>query len=175
MNPSSSNAVNLAGLAVEYCKAMAVCREQEPRDFLREVLRYLPRIYVTLTDTRPYGEDSDPEGGADETGAIYETLTEEQYNEVRDSISAVLGENDMYLDTAVEDMRYSDTPVAVSLSEQLADIYQQLADFAATVSQISSYEMPDAVSELKYRFDTYLSTVICSALRAADYTYRHAF
>lgn len=94
---------------------------------------------------------------------------------MRDSISAVLGENDMYLDTAVEDMRYSDTPVAVSLSEQLADIYQQLADFAATVSQISSYEMPDVVSELKYRFDTYLSTVICSALRAADYTYRHAF
>lgn len=63
MNPSSSNAVSLAGLAVEYCKAMAACREQEPRDFLREVLRYLPRIYVTLTDTRPYGEDSDPEGG----------------------------------------------------------------------------------------------------------------
>ena len=76
MNQSSS-AVSLAGLSVEYCKAMAACREQEPRDFLREVLRYLPRIYVTLTDTRPYGEDSDPGGGADETGAIYETLTEE--------------------------------------------------------------------------------------------------
>ena len=175
MEQSSSKAVSMAGLAVEYCKAMASCREQEARDFLREVLRYLPRIYVTIMDIRPYGENGDPDGGADETGAIYDTLTEEQYNEVRDAISAVLGENDMYLDTAVEDMRYSDTPVAVSLSEQLADIYQLLADFAATVSQISSYEMADALSELKYRFDTYMSTIICSALRAADYTYRHAF
>ena len=164
----------MAGLALEYCRAVSSCRDTEPRTFVREMLRYLPRIYVTLMDLKPYGEDTDADADADETGAIYETVTEDQYNDVRDAMSSVLGENDMYLDTPVEEMRYSDTPVAVSLAEQLADIYQHMAGFAATVAQSSPDFFPDVLSELKYRFNSYLSNTVCSALRAANYIYFNA-
>lgn len=174
MSNISPSALSLAGLALEYCRAVSACRDSEPRAFVREMLRYLPRIYVTVMDLRPYGEGTDPDDEADETGAIYETVTEDLYNSVREDISAVLGENDMYLDTPVEEMRFSDTPVAVSLSEQLADIYQQLADFAATVAQSSPDLMPDILSDLKYRFGEFLAVTVCGALRAANYIYFNA-
>lgn len=164
----------MAGLALEYCRAVSACSNTEPKIFVREVLRYLPRIYVTLMDLKPYGEGTDADAEADETGAIYETVTEDQYNDVREAMSALLGENDMYLDTPVEEMRYSDTPVAVSLAEQLADIYQLMADFAATIAQSSPDFFPEILSELKYRFNDYISTIICSALRAANYIYFNA-
>lgn len=173
MNESiSPAALSLAALSIEYCKAVAASAMTEPRTFLRDVLRYLPRFYITISDLDPMGQgdSTDPE----ETGLIYNTVTEEQYDDARAAMSAVLGENDMYLDTPVEEMRFSDTPVAVSLAEQLADIYQNMADFAATVGQVTPDMIPEVLSELKYRFVTYLSDTICSALRAANYVYHHA-
>lgn len=174
MSTISPSALSLAGLALEYCRAVSACRDTDPRSFVREMLRYLPRIYITVMDLKPYGEGTDEADDTNETGAIYETVTEEQYDDVRDAMSSVLGENDVYLDTPVEEMRYSDTPVAVSLSEQLADIYQQMADFAATIGQSSPDFFPDVLADLKYRFGAFLAKTLCSALRAADYIYFNA-
>ena len=168
----SPAALSLAALSLEYCKAVASAAETPAHDFLREVLRYLPRIYITISDLKPYGEAGGDD--ASETGLIYETVTEEQYEQARTDMATVLGENDMYLDAPAEDMRYSDTPVAVSLAEQLADIYQNVADFAATIGQVTPDLVPEVLSELKYRFASYLSDTICSALRAANYIYHNA-
>ena len=162
----------MAGLALEYCRAVSSCRDTEPRTFVREMLRYLPRIYVTLMDLKPYGEDTDADADADETGAIYETVTEDQYNDVRDAMSSVLGENDMYLDTPVEEMRYSDTPVAVSLAEQLADIYQQMFDMAYTLRDAPDQALPMVVDDIKFRFSDFLSQKICDSLRILNQLYR---
>ncbi len=40
-----------------------------------------------------------------------------------------MGEDDVFLETFEEDMKYSDTPVAASVSESLADIFQPLYNF----------------------------------------------
>ncbi|MDE6527158.1 MAG: DUF5063 domain-containing protein [Muribaculaceae bacterium] len=165
-------ALSLTSLAVEYCKAVAGAPATDPRAFVRDMLRYLPRIYITISDIRPYEGESDDEPL--ETGAIYDTVTEEQYEAVRADLCTVLGSNDVYLDTPVEQMQFSDTPVAVSLAEQLADIYQAMADFAATMAQITPDMAPDTLSELRYRFSTYLADTICRALKAANYVYFNA-
>ncbi len=157
-------ALSLTSLAVEYCKAVAGAPTSEPRDFLRDMLRYLPRIYITVSDINPYGDGADNE--PQETGAIYDT--------VRTDMSTLLGPNDVYLDTPVEQMQFSDTPVAVSLAEQLADVYQAMADFAATMAQITDDMVPDTLSELRYRFASYLADTICRALKAANYVYYNA-
>lgn len=166
----SPAALGLTSLAIEYCKAVAAAETTPSRQFLREVLRYLPRIYITVADIKPYGEDSE----GDETGLIYDTVTEDQYEAARAQMAAILGADDMFLDTPVDDMQYSDTPVAVSLAELLADIYQAMADFAATMAQIQPDMVPDALSELKYRFASYLADIICRALKAANYIYFNA-
>lgn len=169
MSEISPAALSLAALSLEYCKAVTDAAMKQPREVLRDVIRYIPRIYITLCDLRPY--DGDPDAEPEETGAIYDSVTEEQYNEVLDGLRTMLGANDIYLDTPVEEMRYSDTPVAVSLAEQLADIYQSVADCAATIGQTDPEMIPEVLSEMKYRFTAYLSTTLCCALRAANYIY----
>ncbi len=168
-------ALSIAALSIEYCKVVAACADTEPKTFLREVLRYLPRFYTTMADIRPYGDDDDADDTEPmATDAVYSTMEEEQYDAVRSLMAKLLGENDMYLDTAADDMRYSDTPVAVSLAEKLADIFQNMADIAATIGQATPEMIPEVLAEVKYRFATYLSDTICSALRAANYIYYNA-
>lgn len=159
-------AITLVGLSVEYCRIVDSVAATEPQVFLREVLRYLPRFYVTFSDLADAGEEPA------ENDSIYQILDEDGYNAAREAMAAVFGEYDVYLDTPVEDMRYSDTPVGVSLSEQLADIYQAVGDFAGTVRQIPSEMIPEAVEEILYRFNQYLSDTICSALRASNSIYQ---
>lgn len=165
----SPAAISLTGLAFEYCRLLENCGGEEPADFCRSLLRYLPRLYMTAFDLKPYGTDCE---GAD-NGAIIDELDEEQYNTVNEQVAAVLGEYDTYLDTLVDDMRYSDTPVAVSLAEQLTDIYQVTFDFSQTVRQAPPEAVPDVLADFKYRFDSYLSRTMCSAFRATDFIYHN--
>lgn len=168
--------IGLTGLAVEFCKALAAAESTEAQALLRDVVRYLPRIYITISDIDPLGVEKEAEGDVNymqyNTDAMGANVTEEQYEIVREGLAQAFGEYDVYLDTPVEDMRYSDTPVGVSLSEQLADIFQQLADFVATVSATGVEDAADVVAELKYRFHSYLSDTICSTLRAANNLYQ---
>ena len=109
---------------------------------------------------------------ATDTGAILPQVTEEQYVAVSSAVAALLGQYDTYLDTPAEDMRYSDTPVAASLSEQLADIYQTMADFATTVADAPAEAVPDVLADMKYRFHAYLADTICVAQRVANVIYQ---
>ena len=166
MNQESSSlspqALSLAGLAVEFGKVLANATEKEPQEFLRECLRYLPRIFISACDLKIYGEDSCPVTEDFNTGAISDSVTEEQYEMVREGIAKLLGEYDVY----------SDTPVGVSLSEQLADIFQCVVDFAATMGMCDGDTATDVLSEFKYRFHSYLSETICSAQRAVNTLYQ---
>lgn len=157
-----SSALALTGLAVEYCRELAAAEETDARTLLGQVLRYLPRIYVTISDLEGLPEDS---------GAIYATVTEELYDKVRADVSRTLGEDDVFLDTAVEDMKYSDVPVAVSLAELLADIFQAMADYAAAMAQATEEAAAEIIADLKARFEDSLADTICRALRAANYIY----
>lgn len=172
-NDTPAAALALAALSLEYCKTVVHSAEMAPKDFVRDMLRYLPRLYLTMADLDA-GEGSDSYDGAYDSGAIYSTVDEEQYDAARSDMAALLGDNDVYLDTPVEDMRFSDTPVAVSLAEKLADIFQDMAGIAAAIGQTGPEAMLEVLADVKYRFSAYLSETICSALRAANYIYFNA-
>ena len=168
MQNVSPQVIAIAGLAAEYCLAVDNSQTAEPSDFCAQMLRYLPRIYVAIDGLRPYGSED-----GDDTGMIFHSLDEDAYTDARISMERLFGEHDMYLDAPQEEMRFSDTPVAVSLSEKLADIYQNLYDVAYTIREADSNIYTDVMSELKWRFDEYLSMDICDALRAANIIYRN--
>ena len=165
----SPAAISLTGLAFEFCRTLEGCAGDEVQDFCEKMLRYLPRIYMMAFDLKPYGESTE---GTD-NGSIIDELEEEQYDNVRQMAAGVLGEFDTYLDTMVDDMRYSDTPVAVSLAEQLTDIYQTAYDFTQSMREAPADAVPDVLADFKYRFDSYLSQTICSAMRATDFIYHN--
>ena len=161
---STASRIALAALATEYCRVVDAASDMAPQAFVREVLRYLPRIYITIADI------SDGVAAAD-NGMIYPVLDETAYEGARTAMAALLGEYDTYLDTHVEDMMYSDTPVAVSLAERLADVYQAMYDLADNLRQVPDAAADELVENMAYMFEAYLADNLTDALRAANRLY----
>lgn len=78
----------------------------------------------------------------------------------------ILGEDDTVLEAFEEDMKFSDTPIAVSISEYLADIFQDLYNFVHSVKDAPQSHINDFLCVCKENFDAYWGQKLCNALRA---------
>ncbi len=122
-NIYSKEVVDFVKASAEYCLALEKCRQAQPRDFVRKMLSVLPYIYAKAGALLDMTFDNGIDAGTQ--------VTEEDYNYVRLSVYDILGQYDEYLDVFVEDMKYSDRPILRTISEDLADIYQDLRNFLA--------------------------------------------
>lgn len=151
------NTLAFTALANEYCAALENAPEAESaEDFIREMLRLLPRIYISAADL-PEEDFS--------FGSLSDALDEYRYNAVRDSLASLLGEDDTFLEVFQQDMKYSDTPIAASISESLSDIFQVLYNYLETVRDAPEEVVETAVSAVKEEFKSYWSTTLCNVLR----------
>lgn len=108
----------------------------------------------------------------DGTGSFYPSYVDEDYYEnVRRHIESLLGPDDVFLETFEEDMKYSDTPIAASISECLADIFQPLYNFISIVKESDGDELEGAYRECKENFAAYWSQSLCNVLRALNNLY----
>ena len=150
-------------LANEYCHALEnVFEYEESRAFIAEMLKLLPRIYISASDIKP-DDDSD--------SFIDSFLDENDYDTVRGNVSRIIGEDDTYLEVFIDDMKYSDTPISTNISENLADIYQPLYNFVATVKDATDETINEAINAVKSEFDTYWGQTLCNVLRALHSIY----
>lgn len=93
-------------------------------------------------------------------------VTEEDYNDIKEQVEALLGEQDSYLETFHPDMAMSDTPVAAFVSENLADVYQELKDFAANYQLADTDVMNDALVTCLEAFGEHWGQKALNALKA---------
>ena len=162
MSSLRPNTVAFIGLCNEFRIAMESAREAERDCFVDSMLRLLPRIYISATDLRP---DSVTEP---EEAYLAEALDEDYYESVRRSVEALLGPDDVYLEVFEEDMKYSDTPIAASVAEGLADIFQVLYNFIDTVRDAPDDLAAEALAAVKEDFGSYWSKPLCNVLRALN-------
>mgnify|MGYP000775979147 CR=1 FL=1 len=153
------NTLAFIGLSNEYCVAVENARESERDDFVASMTRLLPRIYISASDL-------DADNQAD--SYIDEALDEDYYDSVRRNIETLLGEDDSYLEVFEEDMKYSETPIAASIAESLADIFQVLYNFLETVRDAPEDLINDAVTVVAEDFRHYWSRTLCNVLRALN-------
>lgn len=152
------NSLSFIALTNEYCQALEHAEAASRQDFLVEMLKILPRIYIVATDLDQESPFS--------TYDIEPYLTEEVYNQVRDSISRLMAEEDVYLEVFVEDMKYSDSPIASSISENLADLYQEFFNFIASVKDATTEAQIELIGICKYEFREFWGQTLCNVLRA---------
>ncbi len=93
-------------------------------------------------------------------------VTEADYNEVKDAVAMLMGEKDSFLETFHPDMSYSDTPIAAFVSENMADIYQELKDFAANYQLGETDIMNDALADCLTAFAEHWGLKVLNTLRA---------
>lgn len=154
--------LSFIGLCNEYCHAIETARETERDEFIRSMLRLLPRLYIVATDLK---SDSDL---LDEYGYLDNVLDEDYYESLRHAIGDMLGMDDTYLEVFEEDMKYSDTPIGASVSEGLCDIFQSLYNFLETVRDTPVDVVRAALNAAKEDFESYWSRILCNNMRALN-------
>lgn len=155
--------MSITALAADYCVSLENCRDNEREDLVKEMLGILPRLYLEFS-TLETGDMPD----AQEFEYFPSYVDEDYYESIRRNAEAVFGEDDVFLETFEEDMKYSETPVAASISESLADIFQPLYNFISIVKDSDGENAKGAFMECKENFESYWSQTLCNVMRALN-------
>lgn len=151
------NTVELVTVAAEYCAFLEQVFDKEPSRVADVLSKLLPLIYLKASMvTAP-----EPEG-------LYleEAVSEPDYDALRGLLQQKFGEYDDYLEVFVEDMKFSDTPVRMCISEGLADIYQALKNFVQSYRSGLDEVMEESVAVCMDGFRTYWGQTLVNTLRA---------
>ena len=158
----NTNAIAFIGLCNEYCTALETSTDHEKDEFVEQMLKLLPCLYIAATDlTVNFIEDEEP--------YLDNALDEDYYESIRRNVENLMGEHDVYLEVFEEDMKYSDTPVSASISEGLADIFQVLFNFLNTVRDSTDEVTAIAILSVRDDFRSYWSMTLCNVLRALNH------
>jgi len=159
-NHIDRNTLTLVGLAKEYCTTLENAGNYSTPEFVEQMVRLLPRIYITMTDARPPVP-------LQEDYYSYSTnyVEEDYYDSIRRNVGMLLGPDDVFLETFEEDMKYSDSPIAASVSECLTDIFQDLFNFLAVVKNSEGADIETALRDCKDNFNQYWAQILCNVMR----------
>lgn len=157
-----SNSIVFVGLCDEYCRELEGAREAERDEFIDRMLKLLPRIYISAYDILPNVE-------LDDEVYIDQALEEDYYDAIRRNVETLLGPDDVYLEVFEEDMKYSDTPVAVSIAEGLTDLFQVFYNFINTIRDTTDETVELAMQSVAEDFNGYWSQILCNTLRALNH------
>ena len=156
--------IAVTALSADYCHTLQVCQDFGQEEFVEKMLNLLPRLYLAFSDVHP---EEDTLMDEDE---YFETYVDEDfYESIRRNAERVLGPDDTFLETFEADMKYSDTPIAASISECLADIFQPLFNFVSIVRDTEGEKMEAAYRECHENFIGYWAQTLCNVLRALNF------
>lgn len=154
----------VTSLAADYCHICENASEMEKSEFTDRILDCLPRIYWEFFDI-----SADDLVTLEEWDYQPDYVDEDYYESIRRHIEMVMGPDDVFLETFEEDMKYSDTPIAASISESLADLFQPLFNFISVVKDTEGEKLVEAYINCKEDFVSYWSQTLCNVLRALNY------
>ena len=154
----SKNVIEFVTVAAETCLFLEHAAEFSQTDFVTQSVKLLPLLYLKASLVEI------PERVFDDTTERF--VAEEDYLFVKEQLEQILGADDSYLEVFHPDMAISDTPIAAFVSENLADIYQELKDFAANYQLADVDIMNDSLVACLEAFGDHWGQKLLNALRA---------
>ena len=146
---------------IYWCAEIVVYLERmdEPTrtEFTEKMLYYLPLLYVKtkqLPSLQPV-LDGEPE----------RFVTEMDYNTIQQKVAGIFGSDDAYLEVFVEEMQYSDEPITAFISENIADIYQELRDLCSNFQLEDEDVQNDALYAYVEAFEQHWGQKLLNVLR----------
>lgn len=152
------NTVEFVTVAAEFCAYLERVESLHCKGFVDTILKILPLLYIKasmLPECEVQGED-----------ALEEFVTEEDYEVLRCSLAGLLADKDDYLEVFMQDMAYSDTPITRCISEDLADIYQDVKNFVCLFKLGFDETMHDALAQCRENFALYWGQTLVNTMRA---------
>ncbi|MDD3728500.1 MAG: DUF5063 domain-containing protein [Dysgonamonadaceae bacterium] len=145
-------------VSVEFCSFLESGKVSNRNEWMLTVLRMLPLLYVkaTMLPSVEIIDDDFPET----------FVSEQDYIRVSNQISSMMGEDNVYLDVFIEDMKYSDRPISSFISEDIADIYQDIRNFVSVYQYGLEETMTSALHICTENFRSYWGQKLVNVLRA---------
>ena len=153
----NKNVIDFVTVAVEFCAFLE--KEQLPTrtEWIDNVLKILPLLYIKaslLPETWEMNDESPPT-----------FVQESDYTIIANRVAEIMGDEDTYLDVFVDDMKYSDTPVSAFVSENVADIYQDVRNLVSVYQYELTEQMNDALHVCVSNFRDYWGQKLVNLLR----------
>jgi hypothetical protein len=157
----SKNIIEFVTVAKEYCSFVENIAELSKDDMIDKSVKLLSLLYLKanlLPDTEQVNEDKNEK-----------FVTEFDWQIVRNGIEAILGDDDKYLDFYDNEMNETAEPVSSGISENMADIYQDLKDFLSIYQLGNEALSNDAIFDCFTNFRDYWGFRLVNSLRIFHY------
>ncbi len=144
----SRDSIEFVTVAVQYCAFLEDFAETTESELTDKLTKILPLLYLKATlvpETDTVNDDAPPEI----------SVMESDYNYISSKLYNIFLNNDTYLEVFLQDMKYSETPISASISEDLADIYQDLKNFVTVFERGITENMNDALYLCAENFKAY--------------------
>ncbi|MDA3867483.1 MAG: DUF5063 domain-containing protein [Salinivirgaceae bacterium] len=146
-------------VATEYTTMLDSLHEYSQYGFIKYTLKLLPLLYMKA-HLLPDFEIEEPE-------TIEKFVSEEEWSRVKLQLEQLIGELDNYKENIG---RFEENEIN-SLSENFADIYQDIKDFNNLYATSVDEFMRDAVAEVKRTFKEYWGQRLVNTLRIMHHYY----
>lgn len=155
----SKNVLEFVTVANEFCNWLEGTPTFERREFVETGRKMLPLLYLkasVLPKTEEMLEDD----------FLEKFVSEQDYEQILNAVLAKMGPYNDYLEVFTADMQRSVEPLTATISENLADIYQDIKDFLMSYRTAVTEIMNDALLELIQNFEEYWGQRLVNVLRA---------
>ncbi len=159
----SPTVIEFVTVSNEFCVWLESLETQEPIDFVDTALKILPLLYLKSTMLPKLETELDD--------FLEQFVTEEDYEIVKYLVQTKMGPSDDYLEVFTAEMQRSDLPLTSTVSENMADIYQDIKDFLMNYRTAVTEIMNDALVKLVNNFQTYWGQRLVNVLRALHQVY----
>jgi hypothetical protein len=148
----SRNVIEFVAVANEFCKYAEHASELKGDELLKILQRILPLMYLKaslLPQLEPFFEDGN-----------------EKFVTENDWIRLKFGTADDYMEIFDDKARETEGAVVATISENMADIYQDVKDFLLLYQTGTNEVMNDAVWECRLNYETFWGQKLVNSLRA---------
>src|SRR5664279_4229792 len=154
----SRNVVEFVAVANEFCKYTEHASELKGDEILKIMQRILPLMYLKaslLPKLDPFFEDGNEK-----------FVTEVDWNNINEILKEKFGTANDYLEVFDEKINDAEGAIAANISEDMADIYQDMKDFLLLYQIGTGEVMNDAVWECRMNFENFWGQKLVNSMRA---------
>lgn len=160
----SKDVIEFVTVAGEFCNFLENTEQYLKKDFISISLKVLPLLYLKASVLPETEEELENE-------FIDKAVDEGMYQFILNAVRNKMGQHDDYLEVFTADMQHSDMPLTATVSEDLADIYQDIKNFIESYKTAVTEIMNDALFELRNNFELYWGQRLVNTLRALHNVY----
>ena len=154
----SRNVVEFVAVANEFCKYAEHASKLKGDELLKIMQRILPLMYLKaslLPQLEPFFEDGNEK-----------FVTEDDWTNINETLKEKFGTANDYLEVFDEKINETEGPIVSSISENMADIYQDMKDFLLLYQTGTAEVMNDAILECRMNFENFWGQKLVNSMRA---------